>query len=209
MTMNETGIYRPRSCRRPRLSSSSAINADITVALGGSVHNAPRSWLQRRASAVLKLWRGDTDECLEGGIAPNPETDAPRRPSAAAGNLAAVLAGAGALPVAPVDATGVLTRLPDTLDDPARAWPAAVRDELPGNLMITVALIVCCWLSWGCWWRCCGCCCAASARAGLPTAPTGQRRVTCASCASAGPSAAASCWAATAAGCSRPSRGRR
>jgi type IV secretion system protein VirD4 len=59
-----------------------------------------------------------------------------------AGNLAAVLAGAGALPVAPLDATRVLTRLPDTLDDPARAWPAAVRDELPGNLTITVALIV-------------------------------------------------------------------
>jgi type IV secretion system protein VirD4 len=60
-----------------------------------------------------------------------------------AGNLAAVLAGAGALPVGPTQAAGVLTRLPDTLDDPARAWPAAVRDELPGNVTITVALILC------------------------------------------------------------------
>jgi type IV secretion system protein VirD4 len=59
-----------------------------------------------------------------------------------AGNLAALLAGNGPLAIGVADATRVLTRLPDTLDDPARAWPAAVQDELPGNVTITVALIV-------------------------------------------------------------------
>jgi type IV secretion system protein VirD4 len=59
-----------------------------------------------------------------------------------AGNLAAVLAGAGPLRIGPADAAHVLTRLPGTLDDPARAWPAAVRDELPGSTTIVVALIV-------------------------------------------------------------------
>ena len=59
-----------------------------------------------------------------------------------AGNVACVLAGAGALSIGPADAAAVLTRLPDTLDDPSRAWPATVRAQLPGNVTIIVALIL-------------------------------------------------------------------
>jgi len=59
-----------------------------------------------------------------------------------AGNLASLLAGSGSLSIGPGEALDVLRRLPGTLDDPARAWPAAVRGELPGSTTLIVALVL-------------------------------------------------------------------
>lgn len=60
-----------------------------------------------------------------------------------AGNLAALLAGSGSLPLGVLEAAGVLKRLPGTLSDPAQAWPPAVREQLPGATTITIALALC------------------------------------------------------------------
>ena len=59
-----------------------------------------------------------------------------------AGNIASLLAGSETLDIGLGEAARVVTRLPGTLDDPAHAWPAAVRDQLPGAVMILVALLV-------------------------------------------------------------------
>ena len=59
-----------------------------------------------------------------------------------AGNLAALLAGSGTLGIGPGEAAGVLQRLPGHLDDPAAAWPSAVRGELPGSTLIFIALVI-------------------------------------------------------------------
>lgn len=57
-----------------------------------------------------------------------------------ASNLAGLLTGSAAPALGPAQAAGVLQRLPGTLGDPARAWPAAVRDELPSATTLMVAL---------------------------------------------------------------------
>jgi type IV secretion system protein VirD4 len=59
---------------------------------------------------------------------------------AIAGALGAVLAGHTPVLVGFNDAADVLARLPRHLDDPAAAWPAAVRDELPGRTAMLAAL---------------------------------------------------------------------
>jgi len=59
-----------------------------------------------------------------------------------AGNLASLLGGSGILSIGPGEALDVLRRLPGTLDDPARAWPAAVRGELPETTTLIVALML-------------------------------------------------------------------
>ena len=59
-----------------------------------------------------------------------------------AGNLASLLNGSGTLGVGATEAAGVLKNLPGNLEDPARAWPAAVRGDLPGQATMLVALIV-------------------------------------------------------------------
>ena len=126
-----------------------------------------------------------------------------------AGNLASLLAGSGSLPLGLLDGAAVLKRLPGTLSDPAQAWPAAVREQLPGATTITIALalavlvvgallIVALWLA---------------LRLQHPRQPrrarSGPPGATCATCASHGHSAAGWCSAATTSGCWRPSRGRR
>src|SRR3954452_18862353 len=59
-----------------------------------------------------------------------------------AGALGAVLAGHAPVLVGFSDAADVLARLPRHLDDPAAAWPAAVRDELPGRTAMLAALVI-------------------------------------------------------------------
>ena len=59
-----------------------------------------------------------------------------------AGNVAAMLAGSGTLGIGPGAAGDVLTRLPSRIDDPAQAWPATVRDELPGTATIAIAGVI-------------------------------------------------------------------
>jgi type IV secretion system protein VirD4 len=59
-----------------------------------------------------------------------------------AGNLASLLGANGTLPIGPTDAADVLRRLPAHLRDPATAWPASVRGQLPGTTMLVIALIV-------------------------------------------------------------------
>lgn len=59
-----------------------------------------------------------------------------------AGNLAALLAGSGPLALGLAEAAQVLQRLPDHVADPARAWPPAIRDELPGPTLMLVALAI-------------------------------------------------------------------
>ena len=58
-----------------------------------------------------------------------------------AGHLAALVGGSGTLALSADDAAGVLQRLPANLGDPAAAWPAAVRDELPAAATILAALV--------------------------------------------------------------------
>ena len=59
-----------------------------------------------------------------------------------AGNLASLLAGSGTLAIGLGEAASVVTHLPGSIDDPAQAWPAAVRDQLPGATTILIALAV-------------------------------------------------------------------
>jgi type IV secretion system protein VirD4 len=59
-----------------------------------------------------------------------------------AGAIAGIAAGGGPVLVSLDDAGSVLAELPGRLDNPARAWPAAVRDELPGRTTLLAALIV-------------------------------------------------------------------
>ena len=59
-----------------------------------------------------------------------------------AGNLASLLGGSGTLGVGPTDAASVLKNLPGNIDDLARAWPATVRGDLPGQATMIVALVV-------------------------------------------------------------------
>jgi len=59
-----------------------------------------------------------------------------------AGNIASLLAGSGTLEVGLGEAVGVVKQLPSSIDDPAQAWPAAVRDQLPGTAAIVVAFVL-------------------------------------------------------------------
>jgi len=59
-----------------------------------------------------------------------------------AGAIAGVAAGGGPVLVSLSDAGTVLAELPSHLNDPARAWPAAVRDELPERSTMLAALLV-------------------------------------------------------------------
>jgi len=59
-----------------------------------------------------------------------------------AGNIASLLAGSGTLSIGASEAASVVTHLPGAIDDPAKAWPAAVRDQLPGTATILVALVL-------------------------------------------------------------------
>jgi type IV secretion system protein VirD4 len=59
-----------------------------------------------------------------------------------AGNLASLLRGSGTLGGGPTDAASVLKNLPGNMDDLARAWPATVRGDLPGQATIIVSLVV-------------------------------------------------------------------
>jgi type IV secretion system protein VirD4 len=59
-----------------------------------------------------------------------------------AGALAGTLTGHGPVLVSLNDAGTVLAKLPNHLDDPARAWPAAVRDQLPDPTMMLATLLV-------------------------------------------------------------------
>ena len=58
-----------------------------------------------------------------------------------AGALGGILGGAGPVVLGPSQATGVLARLPRHLGDPAAAWPASSRGDLPGRTGMTAALI--------------------------------------------------------------------
>ena len=57
-----------------------------------------------------------------------------------AGALGGILRGAGPVVLGPSQATGVLARLPRHLGDPAAAWPASSRGDLPGRTGMTAAL---------------------------------------------------------------------
>jgi preprotein translocase subunit SecY len=59
-----------------------------------------------------------------------------------AGNLASLLAGSGTLGIGFGETANVVTQLPDAIDDPAQAWPASIRDQLPGPATILIALIL-------------------------------------------------------------------
>ena len=59
-----------------------------------------------------------------------------------AGAIGGVAAGGGPVLVSLSDAGTVLAELPSHLNDPARAWPAAVRDELPERTTMLAALLV-------------------------------------------------------------------
>jgi len=59
-----------------------------------------------------------------------------------AGAIGGVLAGGGPVVVNLNQASTTLAELPRHLDDPAGAWPAAVRDELPGRTTMLAALLV-------------------------------------------------------------------
>ena len=59
-----------------------------------------------------------------------------------AGAIAGVLAGSGPVLVGFSEAASVVSRLPRHLNDPAAAWPATVRAELPGRTTLLAALIV-------------------------------------------------------------------
>ncbi|MCA1697387.1 MAG: type IV secretory system conjugative DNA transfer family protein [Actinobacteria bacterium] len=60
-----------------------------------------------------------------------------------AGNIAGLLAGSGTLGgIGPVEAAQVLRRLPAAIDAPARAWPTAVREELPGTTTLLAVLLL-------------------------------------------------------------------
>ncbi|MCA1679323.1 MAG: hypothetical protein LC777_10445 [Actinobacteria bacterium] len=59
-----------------------------------------------------------------------------------AGLLASLLSESGSLALGPAEAVQVLRRLPGTIGDPANAWPAAVRGELPGPTMLIALLVV-------------------------------------------------------------------
>ena len=59
-----------------------------------------------------------------------------------AGALGSLLAGHAPVVLSASEASGVLARLPHHLGDPARAWPAAVRGELPGATTMLAAAIV-------------------------------------------------------------------
>ena len=58
-----------------------------------------------------------------------------------AGALGGILRGTGPVILGPSQATGVLARLPRHLGDPAAAWPASSRADLPGRTGMTAALI--------------------------------------------------------------------
>src|SRR4051812_35798240 len=59
-----------------------------------------------------------------------------------AGAIGGVAAGHAPVLVRLSDAGTVLAELPSHLDDPARAWPASVRAELPDRTPMLAALIV-------------------------------------------------------------------
>jgi type IV secretion system protein VirD4 len=59
-----------------------------------------------------------------------------------AGALAGTLTGHRPVLVSLSDAGTVLAKLPNHLDDPARAWPVAVRDQLPDPTMMLATLLV-------------------------------------------------------------------
>ena len=110
-----------------------------------------------------------------------------------AGAIGGVAAGGGPVLVSLSDAGTVLAELPSHLNDPARAWPAAVRDELPKRTTMLAALIVTPRLA-----SRAGRHCAVAAGTGSTAAarraagrPAGRRPATCAACASRDPSAAA------------------
>ena len=58
-----------------------------------------------------------------------------------AGAIAGVLAGSGPVLVGFSEAASVVSRLPRHLNDPAAAWPATVRAELPGRATLLAALV--------------------------------------------------------------------
>lgn len=59
-----------------------------------------------------------------------------------AGAVGGLLSGSGPVVLGLGEASGVLARLPRHLADPAGAWPASARDQLPGRTGMTAALIV-------------------------------------------------------------------
>ena len=59
-----------------------------------------------------------------------------------AGNLASLLNGAGTLGMGATESASVLKSLPGSLGDLARAWPATVRGDLPGQALMIVALLI-------------------------------------------------------------------
>jgi type IV secretion system protein VirD4 len=59
-----------------------------------------------------------------------------------AGALAGTLTDHRPVLVSLSDAAAVLAKLPNHLDDPARAWPAAVREHLPEPTMMLVTLLI-------------------------------------------------------------------
>ena len=58
-----------------------------------------------------------------------------------AGAFGGILGGAGPVVLGPSQATGALARLPRHLGDPAAAWSASSRGDLPGRTGMTAALI--------------------------------------------------------------------
>jgi type IV secretion system protein VirD4 len=59
-----------------------------------------------------------------------------------AGALAGTLTGHRPVLVSLSDAASVLAKLPSHLDDPARAWPVAVRDQLPDPTLMLATLLL-------------------------------------------------------------------
>jgi type IV secretion system protein VirD4 len=59
-----------------------------------------------------------------------------------AGALAGTLTGHGPVLVSLSDAASVIAQLPQHLDDPARAWPVAVRDQLPEPTLMLATLLL-------------------------------------------------------------------
>ena len=59
-----------------------------------------------------------------------------------AGAFGGILGGAGPVVLGPSQATGALAHLPRHLGDPAAAWSASSRGDLPGRTGMTAALVV-------------------------------------------------------------------
>ncbi len=107
-----------------------------------------------------------------------------------AGAFGGILGGAGPVVLGPSQATGALAHLPRHLGDPAAAWSASSRGDLPGRTGMTAALVAACLVSSSrspCSRRC-------NARGAAGTADAGGARggraaATCVSCGSGGRSA--------------------